>query len=85
MRRGDLWIFGRTKGKDGWWLPEHFSAEWDHVNYEPYNERFTDVATGAGAAGAFTPKSNIFHAGMVRNNALPQVTLSPGLSSQPTV
>ena len=49
-----------------WWLPEQFSAEWDHVNYEPFSEGFTNIATGIGAAGAFTEKSNIFHIGQVR-------------------
>lgn len=62
--RNLLWT-KRARGREGWYLPEHFSAEWDHVNYEPYSEGITNMTTGAGAAGAFTEKSNIFHIGMV--------------------
>ncbi|KAK7712226.1 hypothetical protein SLS63_012464 [Diaporthe eres] len=58
-----LWA-KRLRGKDGWWLPEQFSAEWDNVNYEPFSEGITNFATGAGAAGAFNEKSNVFHIGM---------------------
>lgn len=60
-----LWTRGRTLGREGWWLPEQSTAEWDRVNYEPYNEGFTDMTTGVGAAGAFSQRSNIFHIGMI--------------------
>ncbi|KAI7780771.1 hypothetical protein LA080_015562 [Diaporthe eres] len=63
-RMSRLWA-RRLRGKDGWWLPEQFSAEWDNVNYEPFSEGITNFATGAGAAGAFNEKSNVFHIGMV--------------------
>ncbi|KAG6354315.1 hypothetical protein INS49_004920 [Diaporthe citri] len=63
-RLSRLWS-ERLGGKDGWWLPEHFSAEWDNVNYEPFSEGLTNFATGAGAAGAFNEKSNVFHIGML--------------------
>lgn len=51
-------------------MPEHFSAEWDNVNYEPFSELLTNFATGAGAAGAFNEKSNVFHIGRVSLQAL---------------
>lgn len=55
----------RYSGINGWWLPEQFTAEWDHVNYEPFSEGFTNLATGAGAAGGYNEKSNIFNVGKV--------------------
>ncbi|KAJ0120625.1 uncharacterized protein J7T55_015355 [Diaporthe amygdali] len=54
----------RTGGKRGWYLPEQFTAEWDHVNYEPYSEGITNLATGAGTVGAYSERSNIFQVGM---------------------
>lgn len=67
----------RYAGRDGWYLPEQFTAEWDRVNYEPFSEGFTNLATGAGAAGGYNEKSNIFHIGMVSIDSI-QVLKSLG-------
>lgn len=64
LHRTRLW-WNRRRSKDGWFLPEQFTEEWDRVDYEPFSENITDMATGVGAAGSFTPKSNIFHVGLV--------------------
>jgi hypothetical protein len=65
MHRLRLWRGRRLGSSNRWYLPEHFSAEWDRVNYEPYSEAITDWTTGQGAAGAFNEKSNIFSIGRV--------------------
>jgi hypothetical protein len=72
MHRDNLWT-RRYSGRQAYYLPEHFSAEWDYVNYEPYSEGLTNFATGVGAAGAFNEKSNIFHIALVSLHALPWI------------
>ncbi|ROV92960.1 hypothetical protein VMCG_09015 [Cytospora schulzeri] len=60
----DIWR-ARQLGKNGWYLPEQFTAEWDYVNYEPYSEGVTDIGAGTGTAGFFSERSNIWAIGLV--------------------
>lgn len=66
--RDDIWR-ARQLGKNGWYLPEQFTAEWDYVNYEPYSEGFTNLGAGTGTAGLFSERSNIWAIGMVSARA----------------
>ncbi|KUI66103.1 hypothetical protein VM1G_11432 [Cytospora mali] len=59
----DIWR-ARQLGKNGWFIPEQFTAEWDYVNYEPYSEGLTDIGAGTGTAGLFSERSNIFAIGL---------------------
>ncbi|KAK3316781.1 hypothetical protein B0H66DRAFT_592909 [Apodospora peruviana] len=55
----EIWI-NRSKGKDGWYTPKQFTAEWDFVRIRPIAE-----ATRPPVAGNFTWKTNLYQFALV--------------------